>query len=231
MKKRIFAIGDIHGQFLKLEKLMERLFIEKDDLVVFLGDYIDRGEMVYEVIEFLVEFNKKHNCVFLKGNHEDMFVDYLSGINEKQFLWNKGIDTVKSYEEHGYNIGDPNYSERLIPKKHMEFLLNLKLYYETEDYIFVHAGIRPSRSMEHQDKDTLLWDRDFHYQYSETYKGPKTIIYGHTPGKFVKKDKFAICIDTGSCFVDYGNLTSIRLPEKVIIQQGATIEEQEGGKG
>ena len=220
-----YAVGDIHGQFFKLEKLMNKLFIKEGDTIVFLGDYIDRGEMVYEVVEFLIEFNKKYNCIFLMGNHEDMFIDYLSGINEKQFLWNKGMDTIKSYEEHGYSIGDPNHSERLLPKSHMEFFINLKPYYETEYYIFVHAGIMPSRPMERQDRDTLLWDRDFHYKYSETYKGPKTIIYGHTPGKLIKKDKFAICIDTGGCFVDYGNLTSVRLPEKVFIQQGPTIED------
>ena len=221
----IYAVGDIHGQFFKLKKLMERLFIKKNDLVVFLGDYIDRGEMVYEVIEFLVNFSKNHNCVFLIGNHEDMFIDYLSGINEKQFLWNKGTDTIKSYEKHGYTIGDPDYKERVLPKSHMDFLLNLKSYHEAEDYIFVHAGIMPSRSMDRQDRDTLLWGRDFHYQYSEAYKGPKTVIYGHTPGKFIKKDKFAICIDTGSCFVDYGNLTGVRLPEMIFTQQGATEEE------
>lgn len=211
-----FAIGDIHGEYDKLKALVERLTIEPDDVLVFLGDYIDRGEKVFETIEYLVELGDKHNCVFLLGNHEDMFMDYLSRLHERLFLHNGGRTTVESYKRNGYKIDMfTPYFERTLPKRHKTFFRNLKLYHEVEDYIFVHAGVFPYSKMENLPKKVLLWDRSFRYT---TYKG-KTVVFGHTPSKTILNEDTKICIDTGACFEDLGDLTAVKLPDREFIRQ------------
>jgi len=224
---RIFAIGDIHGAFFKLEALIGRLFIKKDDLIIFVGDYIDRGKYSFEVIEFLIDLNKKHNCVFLKGNHEDMFMDYLMGIYEDVFVKNGGKKTMKSYYKHGYSIQRSTpYLLRKLPKEHIAFFQNTRLYYETDDYIFVHAALWPQRdlALDKQPRDILLWERK-HFINSEFDWGKK-VIFGHTvfAKPLVMENK--IGIDTGACFEDIegaGNLTCVILPEEHFVQQGPVL--------
>jgi serine/threonine protein phosphatase 1 len=216
---KIFAIGDIHGQIHKLRKLIDKLYIDKECLLVFVGDYIDRGHYSFEVIEYLVDLNKKHNCVFLKGNHEEMFMDFMSGINEDLFVQNGGYNTIQSYENNGYDVHQhTDYLERHLPGKHIKFYQNLKNYYETEDYIFVHAGLLPKNiPLDQQPIDILLWERyDF---INSDFDWGKKVIFGHTPNKEVLVMHNKICIDTGSCFED-GCLTCVKLPEESFIQQG-----------
>lgn len=207
----IFAFGDIHGEFHKLKNLIDNINIHKDDTLVFLGDYIDRGKMSFEVIEYLIELNTKYNCVFIYGNHESMFMDFLSGINEGMFFVNGGVATIKSYSNNGYDISkDTFYSKRTMPISHDLFFQNLKKYYETEDFIFVHAGIYPNVDLNTLSDETLLWDRQFS---SIPYKG-KVVVYGHTPNKKVLNEEYKICIDTGACFKSMGYLTCVQLPER-----------------
>lgn len=221
-----WAIGDVHGELFKLKSLIGRLFLQEDDVLVFLGDYIDRGKYSFEVIEYLIELSDQFNCVFLKGNHELMFIDYLSGLYEEMFIHNGGFKTVLSYEKHGYDIAKHNdYTERHMPKHHMEFLLNLKPYYEVEDFIFVHAGIFPYTNMENMPNEILYWDRSFIYT-ARNYKG-KTVVCGHTPAPDVTNYKNAICIDTGACFDSMGNLTCVKLPAREFIKQGPVLEDLE----
>lgn len=219
-----YAIGDIHGQFFKLEKLMEKLVVKEDDIIVFLGDYIDRGVMIYETIEYLLKLNKQYNCVFLKGNHEVMLIDYLSGIDEQMFVANGGDRTIKSYNQHGWDISRQiDYTKRSLPECHEDFFLDLKPYYEVDDYIFVHAGIFPGTPLENTPDDILYWDRSFVYN-SYRYVG-KTVVCGHSPSKVVTNEKNAICIDTGACFYNMGYLTAVKLPNREFIKQGTTLED------
>lgn len=225
----IFAIGDIHGEFFKLDKLIERLSPGTNDVLVFLGDYIDRGQYTFEVIDFLLELARKFTCVFLKGNHEEMFMNYLSGIDEDLFLYNGGGNTVKSYARNGYDISLMTfYNNRNMPPSHMEFFKSLKLYHETEEYIFVHAGIAPGVPLARTPENLLLWDR--YFNYSSFYEG-KVVVYGHTPGK-VLNEECRICIDTGACFegrdTSLGFLTGVKLPERTFYKQGTVIEDLVG---
>jgi serine/threonine protein phosphatase 1 len=216
---KIYAIGDIHGQVYKLRGLMNKLYINDEDLIVFVGDYIDRGEYSFEVIEYLINLNDKYNCIFLKGNHEDMFMDFMSGINESLFVQNGGHKTIENYETNGYDICQyTNYLNRHLPVKHISFFQSLKNYYETEDYIFVHAGLLPEDiPLDQQPVDTLLWERyDF---INSDFDWGKKVIFGHTPNKEILEMHNKICIDTGSYFED-GCLTCVVLPEKSFIQQG-----------
>jgi serine/threonine protein phosphatase 1 len=214
---KIFAFGDIHGEFFKLEKLVDRLYFSDEDTLVFLGDYIDRGKMSFEVIDYLIELNKKYNCVFLYGNHESMFMDFMSGINEDMFVCNGGNKTIKSYGKHGYNIkNNTYYLNRKMPLKHIKFYQKLLRYYETKDYIFVHAGVCPGISLEESSDDILLWTRDF--SYVNFYDG-KPVVFGHTPNSQILNEDHKICIDTGACFESMGDLTCVELPGRHFYRQ------------
>jgi serine/threonine protein phosphatase 1 len=188
---KIFAIGDIHGCLWSLEKLLNILPVNwGKDLVIFLGDYIDRGPNPKGVIEKVLELKELYGdkIIPLKGNHEWMFERFL-----------------KSYYKDG---------ELKIPEEHLNFLKELKLYYETEDYIFVHAGLRPGKKLEEQNEEDLLWIRESFY-FSE-YKFPKTIVFGHTPFPVPLILNDRIGIDTGCVYG--GKLTAIELPSKKIYQ-------------
>lgn len=217
-----FVFGDVHGEFLKLKHLVNKIHVSKEDTLVFLGDYIDRGNMSFEVIDYLIYLNNIHKCIFLWGNHESMFMDFMSGINENLFIDNGGESTVKSYRKHGYNI-DKNlyYSNRDMPDSHIEFFRKLKKYYETDDYIFVHAGIFPGISLEESSEDILLWTRQFS---SIPYEG-KPVIYGHTPNNQILNEEYKICIDTGACFESMGDLTCVQLPERNFYRQSYIKED------
>lgn len=207
--ERILAIGDIHGCYAKLVSLMEKVNINPvKDALVFIGDYIDRGDRAKEVVDFLIELKKRMpSTVFLLGNHEHMLLDYLSGENSNPFLFNGGQKTLNSYLGNGRHpsLQDP---KSIFPPEHLEFFNSLLPYYEIEDTIFVHAGLRNGIPLERQDLFDLLWIREEFY-YSKFNFG-KTVIFGHTPFSqpFILNNR--VGIDTGAV---YGNtLTCVELP-------------------
>ncbi len=205
---KFFAIGDVHGCLTCLEKLLEKLPINwGEDFVIFLGDYIDRGPNPRGVIEKVMELKKLYpqRIITLKGNHEQMFENFLKGKDVEVFLYNGGMKTLKDYYKEG---------KIDIPEEHIEFVRNLLYYFETPEYIFVHAGLRPGKSLYEQDEDDILWIRQSFYLTD--YQFPKTIIFGHTPFEkpFIKEDR--IGIDTGCVYGGY--LTAISLPDKKFYQ-------------
>jgi len=202
--ERIFAVGDIHGCLDKLVSLMDIIDVDlKKETLVFMGDYIDRGPHSKEVVDYLIDLARGGNrVVFLKGNHELMLQNYLSGKDKLSFLYNGGEATLGSYMKGGgLNEAD------LIPPEHLEFFDNLRLYYETENYIFVHGGLKANISLEHQDEWDMLWMRD-EFIYSDFDFG-KLVIFGHTPFREPLILDNKIGIDTGAV---YGNkLTCVEL--------------------
>ena len=203
---KIFAVGDIHGCFDKLCALMDKIPINMDrDQLLFIGDYIDRGPGSIEVLDYLIELKKKSpDVIFLKGNHEDMLQKYLDGKDRFTYLLNSGQQTLDAYLKNGdTSEGYP------IPSAHLEFLDGLRLYYQTEDYLFVHAGLREKVPLQTQDEADLLWIRD-DFIYSDFDFG-KRVVFGHTPFKEPLVLTNKIGIDTGAV---YGNrLTCVQLPE------------------
>ncbi len=209
MVERILAIGDIHGCYLKLVRLMEKIkFNSEKDILVFLGDYIDRGDQSKDVVDYLVQLKKQWpSTIFLLGNHEQMLQEFLGGENINSFLVNGGKKTLDSYlgDSRLYSSQDPR---TVFPPEHLEFFQSLAPHYELEDYIFVHAGLREGIPLESQDLFDLLWIREDFY-FSKANFG-KTVVFGHTPFQkpFIYKNK--IGIDTGAA---YGNkLTCLELP-------------------
>jgi len=218
LKNKTYAIGDIHGQLHKLKGLIEKLPIDDTCQLVFVGDYIDRGEYSFEVIEYLINLYKRYNCVFLKGNHEDMFINFMFGESDDMFVCNGGDSTIQSYKNNGYDISQfVEYQRRNLPITHVNFYKSLKNYYETDDYIFVHAGLLPKNiPLSEQPIDILLWERyDF---INSDFDWGKKVIFGHTPNKEILNMHNKICIDTGAYYED-GKLTCVVLPEEKFIQQ------------
>ncbi len=220
--ERIFVIGDIHGCLDKLEQLWERIDPHPDkDQLVFLGDYIDRGDDSSGVLDYLLQLQQTHaETIFLMGNHEKMFIDFLDGEDRALFIYNGGESTLKSYFgriksfwSDANTISDEEALNLLVPAQHRAFLEELHPYYVTENYIMVHAGVRHGVPLEQQSLDDLVWIRE-EFIYSEEDFG-KTVIFGHTPfvRPLVLPNK--IGIDTGAV---YGNsLTCLILPDLTFV--------------
>jgi serine/threonine protein phosphatase 1 len=204
---KIFVIGDIHGCLKKLTNLMACIDVDdRHDALVFLGDYIDRGPDSRGVVEFILNFKKARENVFcLMGNHEELFIDYLNqGRSTSVFYANGGFSTLISY----------NYPHVMddIPESHRKFFSSLSLYYETENYIFVHAGLRPGIPLDQQDRQDMLWIRDEFV--GSSFDFGKTIVFGHNSFSQPLIEANKIGVDTGAVYGGY--LTCMELPEKKI---------------
>lgn len=204
---KIFAVGDIHGCLGKLENLMEMIRPDRgQDTLIFLGDYIDRGPDSRGVVDFILDLQKGYaGVVCLMGNHEEMFLDYIRDQSNRDiYFLNGGKATLKSY---GRGADEP-VREEDFPEAHLRFFRALLPYYETGNYIFVHAGLRPGIPLEKQSREDLIWiRRDFIFGPGES---EKTVVFGHTPFRSPYADSRRIGIDTGAVFG--GPLTCLELP-------------------
>lgn len=208
--RHIFAIGDIHGHAKKLRKLLDEIPYDPSlDILIFLGDYIDRGPASRHVIETVMTlWRQNERVVCLKGNHEQMLLDFINGADPLLFLFNGGRATLESY---GYEEDHEGRYKIYMPYSHIDFLNSLPCLVETDNYIFVHAGLRPDLPLDEQTEEDLLWIRH-EFIFSPVNLGKK-IIFGHTPfyEPLVMEDK--IGIDTGA---GYGRkLTCVQLPEGI----------------
>ncbi|WP_456371147.1 metallophosphoesterase family protein [Thermodesulfatator atlanticus] len=202
----IYAIGDIHGCLFALESLLEKLPISwGEDFLIFLGDYLDRGPDPRKVLETIMELKETYpeKVIPLVGNHEWMFLRYL----EHPDMWRD------VYLANGGDVTLAQFTNREgildIPEFYVKFLESLPFYWETEKYIFVHAGLKPGVPLEKQNREDLLFIRE-EFIYSD-YDWGKRVIFAHTPFRqpFLVPNK--IGIDTGCVYG--GELTALVLPE------------------
>jgi len=214
-----YVIGDIHGCVDELRRLVEALPLRSGDSLIFLGDYIDRGPDSAGVVAYLIALQselRKVRFVFLKGNHEDMFLSYLglAGQHGDMFLINGGKATLASYGL--LDTVSPEEALPAIPTEHLHFYKGLQLYYLMDSFLCVHAGIHPHKLLEEQTEEELLWIRNT-FIYSR-HRLPYTVLFGHTPQlKAVFYDlPYKIGLDTG---LVYGKmLTCLEADEKVLYQ-------------
>lgn len=182
---KIYTIGDVHGEFSKLKNLIEQLPLEKGDKIIFLGDYVDRGNDVYACIEFLIELSKKYSCVFINGNHDFQWLHGL--LNEKNGVFdfsliNQGArESFNSYERRDIN-----------PKVHIDFFKSLVTYHIENNMFFTHGGFNRHEFIQNQKEFIFIWDRDlwnsalsyehstkeFSFRIKDKFK---KIFIGHTP--------------------------------------------------
>ena len=197
---RYIIIGDIHGCYYTLISLINKIKINKNsDKLIFLGDYIDRGKNSFQVVEYLIKLQKemtKERCICLKGNHEDMFLT-----DEVLWKYNGGNKTRSSYYA--------NNHIQYLYNSHKSWMSKLPHYYETDNFICVHAGL-PKAKLEDNTKDDMLWNRT---HITNRINRDKQVIFGHTPStkleyKTINND---ICIDT-ACVFGY-QLTALIIDE------------------
>lgn len=176
---RTIAIGDIHGCIRPLDRLLSLIAPEKDDTLVFLGDYIDRGPGSKQVIDRILVLRGCCRTITLLGNHEAMMRDVLTSRNNRNLrVWamNGGMETLRSY---GYDNAQ-EFDRFHLPVAHYYFIHRLQRYYETDHFIFSHASPRPDKAMTEQSEDELIWRRPGNREGNAHISG-KWIVCGHTP--------------------------------------------------
>lgn len=214
---RTFVIGDIHGCVTEVSRLLDELRPEAGDTVCFLGDYVDRGPSPKGVIDRLIRLRDEGpRCVFLKGNHEDMFLAYLGqkGHHGDAFLWNGGRVTLASYGLAGQSGAA---ACEALPPDHFDFLRNLEYRATFDNFLCVHAGVRPTVALDGQSEEDLMWIREEFIE--ERHPFPYTVLYGHTPQRDIRLDlPYKLGLDTG---LVYGSqLSCLELGEKTLFQIG-----------
>ncbi len=210
---RVYAIGDIHGRIDLLRRLHRTILDDaasrgqaSRNLIVCLGDYVDRGHDSRDVIEFLLAPPPPgFQVVCLKGNHEQLFLDFLDdpAIGPSWFdlggnatLYSYGARTSQDLPRDKRWIQLHDDFKAALPATHLEFLLTLDLSFELGDYLFVHAGVRPGRSLAQQEPQDLLWIRDA-FTNSRVNHG-KVVVHGHSISFQPEIFENRIGIDTGA---------------------------------
>ncbi|MHA1107950.1 MAG: metallophosphoesterase family protein [Alphaproteobacteria bacterium] len=216
---RIYAIGDIHGRLDLLKNLhgmIERDAAElegKRKLLIYLGDYVDRGSSSRQVVDYLLgDPLPQFDIILLRGNHEEMMLSFLDD-PEIAPMWmiNGGEATLASYgigEIQGETIERRNRNiqtalKERLPRSHVEFLYRLGLHHVAGDYLFVHAGVAPGVALKEQVVEDLLWIREA-FINSDADHG-KCVVHGHTVVAEPEIRDNRIAIDTGAY---YSNILS-----------------------
>lgn len=211
---RVYAVGDIHGRIDLLRDLHRKIVddaagaVASRRVVVYLGDYIDRGEKSAAVIDFLID-HPISECeqYFLMGNHEEMLLTFLDDPSiGSMWMFNGGDATLLSYG--GGAQGEASGEARMmamqrslrekLPARHLAFFRALRLYHIEGGYAFVHAGLAPGRPIEEQDSQDLLWIRDEFMQSTDDHG--YCVVHGHTISEQPDFRANRIGIDTGAYF-------------------------------
>lgn len=208
---RVYAVGDVHGCAGLLERLHDEIRRDADSapesrkMIVYLGDYVDRGPDSAGVLSMLIERPLDGiDQVFLKGNHEDFLLRFLDdpGICDL-WLMNGGRSTLRSYGLRVDRAGADDAAAALsaefrarLPAPHLQFLQGLPLSHRAGGYLFVHAGIRPGVDLSQQTPEDLLWIRDPFLR--SPYDHGCVVVHGHTPVDAPEVRFNRINIDTGA---------------------------------
>ncbi|MGO8671294.1 MAG: metallophosphoesterase [Capsulimonadaceae bacterium] len=211
----IYAIGDVHGEAEALREMLSTLPIVDGDLVIFLGDLINRrGSDPFDCVEQVIRFDRCRKLCIM-GNHEEAMVDLLE---TGALSTMEGMDcqsTLDSYAAAGYSIvpGDP----ASIPESHARVYYQTEPwtvpFYATETHIFTHAGWDLSRPMRQQVAHRLRWGKVMGFEAPVT---DQVVVRGHTPMPKVtfSRAKRYIGVDTG-CGLG-GFLSAVALPGEAI---------------
>ena len=216
----IYAIGDIHGRLDLLDTLLDLIAKDADGApceLVFLGDYIDRGDQSRGVIDRLIEVQSwSLSSCFLMGNHEATLLDFLKGgpVGPSWMQYGGG-ETLLSYGVRpplGRGTDEEWEDTRqalasAISPEQLAFYQSLQLSAERGCYLFVHAGVDPNTPLAQQTERSLLWIRDEFL--SATRPLERVIVHGHTPEDQPHADDRRIGLDTGAYLT--GRLTAVRL--------------------
>ncbi|MCE9522371.1 MAG: serine/threonine protein phosphatase [Alphaproteobacteria bacterium] len=217
----VVAIGDVHGRLDLLEMLWHqidaasRLSSARHRTLIFLGDYIDRGLYSAELVDRLLEGFPGFETIYLKGNHDETLLRFLTDPTIGD-VWRNfgGLETLRSYGvSHAPGKSWSQIRSEFadaIPKSHVDFFKNLKLHVTVGDYLFVHAGLKPRVPLEEQRETDMLWIREEFLD--STVNFGRIVVHGHTPTETPDVRPNRIGIDTGAYMT--GTLTALVLEER-----------------
>jgi serine/threonine protein phosphatase 1 len=225
----VYAVGDIHGRLDLLEDLLRRIREDAghyagdtERILVFLGDYIDRGPASRGVVDRLLEGPLDgFVTVRLMGNHEEALLSFLDGISDGlDWLSFGGLETMLSYDIPPLRAL-PNTSQQVtelrqalaeaLPKAHLDFFRHCAHRHSIGDYVFVHAGVRPGVTLDKQTSSDLMWIRDDFLRVRVPLPG-RVVVHGHTIVDLPQDRTNRINLDTGA-FVS-GRLSCLALRGK-----------------
>lgn len=233
----VYAVGDVHGCYEEMKALLAKIAVDsagrargRRPILIFLGDYVDRGPQSAKVLEALIWLKRRPDLEvrLLKGNHEQAMLAFLDA-PEPNAAWLRwgGAETLSAYGvEPPAGEDDPLALSRVrdellarMPAGHLLVLQRLELMVAVGDYAFVHAGVRPGAPLAQQTEQDLLWIREGFLDVDAPHE--KVIVHGHT--WLDEKPRFSehrLSIDTG-CYRT-GVLTALRLDggERECLQVG-----------
>lgn len=217
--KRTLAISDIHGELELFDELLRKAeYDAAEDRLILLGDYVDRGPNSKGVLERVIEL-KKQGAIVLRGNHDQMMLDAANDEPGAKEIWlrNGALPTLQSYDS---SIKDMTLPTATVFWEHVGFIKETGYFHETDDAIFVHAGVQPGTPVGQTDPMILMWIRD---EFYEAYSGQKTVVFGHTPVFLLRGtsnndvyfgDNRIIGIDGGAVYS--GQLNCLELPSRKV---------------
>jgi len=244
------AIGDIHGNLSALEDLLAKVMptMSQRDVLVFLGDYIDRGPDTRGCLDRMVRLRDEVPCplVTLLGNHEDWMLKTMrDSTRHSWILGMEAFETIASYSVEAAvrlrqeleRAGARLVTERVdigyevffdvVPPEHLEFLKSLRLYHRTADVVCVHGGLDLKGSPPHVlDPETLIWGPD---GFPDGYHGQDAVVYGHWDNSIVDETGWPVPrakanrtfgIDT----ISHGVLTAMSFPDGRVIQSAKSMD-------
>ena len=168
---RTIAIGDIHGCLTSLVALVKHAGITRDDTIVTLGDYVDRGPDSRGVIDYLLRLRREQRVVSLLGNHELLMLGARESPQALDWSQNELVGGAATLESYGL------YDIRGIPPHNLDFIENCLPYHETDSHFFVHANADPALPLDEQDERHLYWKR---FGEPEPHRSGKVMVCGHT---------------------------------------------------
>ncbi len=221
----VYAIGDIHGRLDLFERMIQHIrtdemaMVERP-LIILLGDYVDRGPESAAVLSRILTLQKETWCEIevLLGNHEESLLKFLHTAHHgPAWVDYGGGSTLGSYgvalpaartDQAQWEETRKMFSESL-PKAHLALLNAMKYLLKIDDYVFVHAGVRPDQPLAEQGPETFLWVRGA-FMASEK-ACDFVVVHGHTPEDEPADKRWRIGIDSGAYAT--GILTAIRLKD------------------
>lgn len=212
------AIGDIHGQLDPLNRLLSRIEAisaessARRKILVFVGDFIDRGLKSRQVIDRMIAGFPGFETWCLRGNHDETLLQFLDDAAVAESWRNYGgLETLASYGVGRTKTGDWKDTQAelraKLPPEHLRFFQGLQMRFQIGDYIFVHAGLRPGIPLEAQSDQDLMWIRDDFLNSRADFGG--LVVHGHTPKPEPDVRPNRIGIDTGAYMT--GVLTALIL--------------------
>lgn len=221
----VYAIGDVHGCHDELRALEQKIQLDAQQfrgrkIIIMLGDYVDRGPQSRRVIEHLMAPPPKGFLrVSLAGNHEVAMLAYLDGylsrepwlrVGGRETLFSYGVDPERLADLYGSSDEVDARIRAAIPAAHVAFMRTLPVMVCSDNFVFVHAGIRPGIALEAQDEADLLNIREEFFR--AVHRLDRWVVHGHTIVDVPKLDGRRLDIDTGA--FETGRLTAVRIVGK-----------------